>query len=203
MSMTLEEITPVIKGAARKVTFDYPEVEYEDLTQELYLTFLQYQDTIRSEDEGGNPSALFNKIARQIASRIRTESLRATSQYNYRPSDLRRILETVYNQEMWPHAVVPEDAISIKGNDPIEISSDVAAALDRLPDVYRQAIEKRYKFGEVPTNGTYERKRLNLAISALADTLNSYRGYDTGPGSRRVVSNATAQVMIRMNVDGA
>lgn len=204
MSDTLVALLPLIEPLSRSVARSYPGVMADDIYQELCLFVLQHGDSLDIENEGGCRHILA-RAAHIYAAGERAASLTATCQYNYRPQDVRKILETALNddREAWPHCHVPEDAKSLKGSAAIEVTLDIRAAIEELPYADASALFSRYRDGEVPDPTSAERKRLDRAVDRLCEALNGFsaerlrrmqvRGY---PGARRVISNAQAQAVI-------
>lgn len=191
----LEDLLPIIERIARQVSSDFPDVSSEDLYQQMCLFVLQNAKSIKTKEEGGNPGWILRRVAYHYAKQERTQQLSMSIQYTYRPSDIKAILEIIYDISDLEKTPVPEDAISLTGNDSLEIGSDVRSAIKRLSETDQIALFRRYALKEIPDNSSYERKQLNKAVKNLVFALNSYRGYGTYVGKRRVLSNATAQAV--------
>lgn len=204
MSDTLAALLPLIEPLSRSVARSYPGVDADDIYQELCLFVLQHGNSLDVENEAGCRHIL-GRTAHIYAGQERSASLTATCQYNYRPQDVRKILETALNddREAWPHCHVPEDAKSLKGSAAIEVTLDIRMAMEELPYADACALLSRYRDGEVPDPTSAERKRLDRAVDRLCEALNGFsaerlrrmhaRGF---PGARRVISNAQAQASI-------
>lgn len=204
MSDNLTALLPLIEPLSRSVAQSYPGVMADDIYQELCLFVLQHGSNLDTENEPGCRHIL-GRAAHIYAGKERAAGLSATCQYNYRPQDVRRILETALSddREAWPHCHVPEDAKSLKGSAAIEVTLDVRMALEELPYTDASALLSRYRDGEVPDPTSAERKRLDRAVDRLCEALNGFsaerlrrmnaRGF---PGARRVISNAQAQAVI-------
>lgn len=204
MSDTLTALLPLIEPMSRSVSRSYPGVEADDIYQELCLFVLQHGDSLDVENESGCRHILA-RAAHIYAGAERAAGLSATCQYNYRPQDVRKILETALNsdRESWPHCHVPEDAKSLKGSAAIEVALDIRMALEELACTDASALRSRYQYGEVPDPTSAARKRLDRAVDRLCEALNGFsaerlramnaRGF---PGARRVISNAQAQATI-------
>lgn len=104
----------LIKEVASRVAHKVQMVEREDLTQELCIWFLLHKEEIKSVEEGGNPSYILYRACRKIAEEMRAKALKQSCQYFYRPSDVRRVLETVFDRINWDKTYVPKDAKSLK-----------------------------------------------------------------------------------------
>lgn len=203
MPAKYEDLVDVIDRVAKRVAADYPDIEWVDVRQELALFVLTNGESIKLRDDGGNPTWLLNRVAQTYCLKVRTQHMSLSPQYAYRPSDVKKILETAFSVENIMQTYVPDDAVSMKGLDEVEIASDVKAAYDRLNQEEKTAVFRRYALGEVPDNASYERKKLNAAIKKLTHKLNTYRG--RGPDDRRmrrVMSNASANAALSENYYG-
>lgn len=203
MSASYEDLAETIDRVARRVAGDYPDIDWEDVRQELALFVLTNGEGIKLWNEGGNPAWLLNRVAQTFCMKVRTQHMSLSPQYAYKPSDVKKILETAFSVEEVMDTYVPDDAKSMKGLDEVEIASDVKAAYDRLNQDEKATIFKRYALGWVPDNASYERKKLNAAIKKLTHKLNTYRG--KGPEERRMrkaMSNAGARAAITEVYDG-
>jgi DNA-directed RNA polymerase specialized sigma24 family protein len=200
MAATYDDLSEVIDRVARSVAKDYPDIEWEDVRQELVVFVLQHGKSIKLREEGGNPKWLLERVAQTYAKKNRTQHLILTSQYAYRPSDVKQILETAFMPEQRENTYVPEDASSLDGIDSLQISSDVMAAYELLKPDMKEVLFRRYALNQVPSNETYERKRLNKAINELTLKLNSYRG--SARNRRKVLSNAGARAAISEVYEG-
>lgn len=90
----------------------------------------------------------------------------------------------------------PGDAA--EDEDAICATSDINWAFGQLSDDYKYRIIERFKYGVLRPHDSPERAQLNRAVQKLADILNTWNrtaGYE-GPGSRRVISNATARYVM-------
>lgn len=203
MPARYEDLAELIDKVARRVAGDYPDISWEDVRQELALFVLANGNSIKLREDGGNPSWLLNRVAQTYCLKVRTQHMSLSPQYAYRPSDVKKILETAFSVEDVMDTYVPDDAKSMKGLDQVEIASDVRAAYDKLNVEEKASIFRRYALGEVPENSSYERKKLNAAIKKLTFRLNTYRG--RGPDDvrmRKSMSNAGARAAISKVYEG-
>lgn len=215
MTVVYEDLVREIDLVAKMVAKDYPDISWEDLRQDLALFVIQNGKSLKSRAEGGNPKKILNLVALKKAKEYRTEHMVLSPQYAYKPDDIKRILETAF---FTPDrsSYVPDDARSplsktfnlydpdgafqVEAVDPfhfadaMEVASDVKAALAKLKPELKEAIFERYVLGNVPTNASWERKRLNNAVNELTRKLNWYRGFD--PDRKRTTSNAGARARI-------
>lgn len=222
---TYEDLSTDIDRVSRRVASDYPDIEWEDVRQELALFVLTNGKSIKLKEDGGNPRWLLTKVAQTYCKDQRTQHLTLSPQYAYTPGDVKKILEVAFDPELMTKAEIPDDAKSpLEGtvkvvvyrdennetlvqfrqafNDTIslEMTSDVKAAWERLKEDHKVAIFKRYALGWIPERDSYERKKLTAAIKELTHKLNSYRG--NGNIKRRAISNAGARAKISEVYEG-
>lgn len=217
MTATYEDLQFDIIRVSKDVAKDYPDIDWEDVHQEVALFVIQHGKSIKLREEGGNPRWFLKRVAQAYCKAQRTQHLSLTPQYAYRPSDVKKILETLFEQNPGLQ-YVPDDARDplsstfttydeqgafksvdvdpFHFSDAMEVSSDVKSALRRIKPEYREAIFNRYVLGIVPENSSWERKKLNKAVNDLTLKLNSYRGSIAEKQGRRAQSNARARAVI-------
>jgi hypothetical protein len=186
----------LVRKTVAFVIRDFPDVASEDLFQDLMIYILQ--NTRLTDPELEYAASGLYKKAIKIAWEYRKQSLYITSQYSYRTSDVKRILETLFTRRDWSRAFVPDDAKSLSADDRLVVSSDVAAAYDSLSDSYKEVIFRRYALKE--SLSATDRSKLARATEKIADFLNFYRPpkrAHNGPGARRVMGNAQAGWIIQ------
>lgn len=196
-SEELELWRDLVVRVARFVASDFPYVEREDLEQELYL-FLFSRDTMDDPETPGS-SMILTKVAKTYAFAIRAQHLYQTSQYSYRPSDIRLILESVFDYRDWTGGYVPNDARGDDWDSYLDVYSDVHWGFQRLSETYRQVIISRYRDRVIPPPASNERRQLSRALRRLTDIINNYWTPKQGPGARRVKGNAKSTHDISRN----
>lgn len=213
--LTYEQAARDIDIVAKSVARDYPDIDWEDVRQELVVFVLENAKSLKGRDEGGNPRKLFGLVGQTYAKKVRTQHMILSPQYAYRPSEIKLILETAFfgpdSSSYVPddardplsrtfNVYDPDGAFQVQSVDPfhlpdaIEISSDIKAAMMKLKPEHKEAIFERYVLMEVPDNSSWKRKRLNNAINELTRQLNWYRGVDKD--RRRSTSNAGSRARI-------
>ena len=195
MPSTYDDLKEMIDSVAKKVARDYPDVDWEDLRQQLVVFVLENGKSLKLRDQGGNPRKILTLVAESYSKKLRVQHLTLSPQYAYRPSDVILILETCFNVDMVQAGYVPDDArdplsktfnvfddeksFAIKEQDyfhmadSMEVSSDVTRAFLLLKPELQEAILRRYGLGEVPDNASWQRKRLNKAVNELTYRLNT------------------------------
>lgn len=106
---TYEDLSEEIDRVAKHVARDYPDIDWEDVRQELALFVVKNGKSIKLRESGGNPRRLLTLVANQYAKDQRTQHMTLTPQYAYRPSDVSLILETAYLNRSGSD-YVPDDA---------------------------------------------------------------------------------------------
>lgn len=154
------------------VAHDFPNLDEAEIRGELTLAMMESRPDVAPDDR-----ALYRVLlgrARRYAVQQRTEDLSKTSQYEYRPSEVRRMLEEVFDPLEWVNTYVPQDAKSIDlgGCDAIELTADISWAMDLLPEKDRGLLRKRYEDQE-DLSITQDRALLRT-IDRLTNILNSY-----------------------------
>lgn len=198
--MTADKYTlweDIVAKTSRFVARDFPDVSSDDLFQDLMMYVLSNKN-LRNPDGEHVASGLYKRCVK-FAWEYRKQSLYLTSQYSYRTSDVRKILETLFDYRDWTHSFLPDDARSLSDDDRLVVNSDVKRAYETLSEIYQVSIFKRYALKQIPT-ATGDKERLRRAVERMADYLNFYKSVTPrsheGPGSRRVISNATARYII-------
>jgi hypothetical protein len=216
MSMTYEELKDTVDLVSKVVARDYPDIDWQDLRQDVAVFVVENGKSIKPKSDGGNPKRVLMLVAQSAAKKYRTQHMILSPQYAYRPSDIKLILENAFlgpdkssyvpDDARSPlsrtfNTFDPNDSFSVEEVDPfhytdyVEIASDVKATIKKLKYEHREALYERYVLGEIPSNASWERKRLNNAINELTRKLNWYRGSQL-PDRRKVSSNASARMKI-------
>lgn len=220
MAATYDDLANDIDRVAKNVASDYPDIDWEDVRQELALFVLEHGKSIKLRDEGGNPRWLLDRVANEYCKRLRTQHMTLTPQYAYRPSDIVKIMETAF-LDNGPSGYVPDDARSplsktfnlydpngyfrAESIDPFhevdftEVSSDIKTTIKKLKPELRDALYRRYVLQEIPHNNSYQRKRLNKAVNELTRKLNWYRGSED---RRKAMTNSAARARLSEVYEG-
>lgn len=199
---TYEDLKDDIDRVAKKVASDYPDMDWEDVRQELAVFVLTNGKSIKLREEGGNPRWLLTRVAQTYCKDQRTQHLTLSPQYAYKPSDVKEILEHAFTSEVVTKIDDFDDGREdLEGFDLIAVASDVKNAYDQLKVDLKIAIFKRYALKEIPERDSYDRKKLTQAIKELTRRLNTYKGGYSNPG-RRAISNAGARARISEVYEG-
>lgn len=188
MTDRIEEFREIVEKVAYFATSGYYDIPREDIEQELFIEVLK-NDNISLENAW---AALENAGARAVR-QMRGEQLEVSVQYSYVTRDVEKMLETLFDYELWQQGWVPEDMSSESGNDSVAARSDVMYAFEMLHPSYQGVILRRYQDGVLPGWGTPERQRLERGVEKLMEKLNSY---GRGDRRRKVMTNARANHII-------
>lgn len=184
MAVNVEEFLPEIEKIARVISSDFPDVDWEDVRQELCL-FVLTTPALTIEGSGWSARHILSRQAYNYCKKQRSEQLYLSAQYSYRPSDVKKLLESGMIK-------IPEDSISeLSEMDKSDAKVDVLDAIMKLSLEHRWALYRRYSLGEIPENASYERKKLNSAVKDLAYIMNTYHAV-----RRSAMTNSKANAII-------
>lgn len=185
----------IVKKTARFVARDFPEASEEDLFQDLMMFVLEHP-SLEAEHEYA-ARGLYNRGV-MFAWEYRKQALYITSQYAYRTSDVRKILETLFDYREWDASFVPSDAKTFREDDRLAVNSDLMDAYQRISYTYQECIYDRYGKNIIPVEPA-EKSKLSRAIEKLTDVLNTYRNLENheGPGRRKPISSTQARHIIQ------
>ena len=220
---------PVIARAANEVHLSYPRLAREDLKQEAYFWWYRknrYVAGIINDEEKNDEeksrilySALRNHLrgvcADDKAARLGYE---IQDLVYYTSRELIVLLDKLYDRDSWLDKEKDENgggrtkADPAHGGNALTVMVDLARGVDALPwkeqELFRArhvenltfpAIGKRYEITEEAVRRRYDRAidRLHRLMGGDRPT---YELGHTGPGSRKAVSNSTAQARTHMDV---
>lgn len=191
-------ITRVSKGVVK----DFPDLEWDDLYSSLW------EDVIKDDSYNTHVYAPWmrthlRKRCRVVAWNLRKENLQWSSQYVYRPSDIRIILRAVFDYDDWERTFLPGDATEENNAAArLDLAVDLSWSLDQLSVSYRSILESHYHHGIEYEDGSAERKMLYRAEVRLTELLNQYRGQWQRQSPRRAITNAHANYVLEEQVDG-
>lgn len=166
----------LIKQITDSTCKNFPAIDPEDLSQEVWVELItNYQDDLSPEDKALR-SYLFT-YARGAAWRMRVEQLRLSAQYFYRVSDVKEILETVFDRMDWPSGYTPRDA-RVGERDrmaAIEVRMDSLRGYWFLPKDYKESLISRYYDRVTPERGSEAYELLWYSLRRLTENMNTYQ----------------------------
>lgn len=190
----------IADSVAKKVAFEYPGIDADDIRQEILLHVAEKKTTYESTDYAdGQLRRNFRNIAISYAGRERYAYIYHSAEYVYTSSEVRQLFERAFFQpEMWEKAPTKDDDVSVTAGGVVVALWDLDRAYGLLSTLDSQVIAKRYALGETLTSA--ETMRLSRAVDKIVRTLNNgvvKRQQESrthaGPGSRSAMSNAQAQ----------
>lgn len=167
----------MIWSVSKRASNDFPDTDPFDIATYLWDLISERADDVQP-DHPGLKSFLW-KQARGEAGRQRKENLKTSAQYSYRVSDVKLILETVFDPTEWRTGFTPSDAKMGErdGMAPIEVRLDVLRGYKGLDYDQRCAIVARYRHPMlVPERGSKTEKYINRAVRELTARINEYKG---------------------------
>lgn len=170
--------SPLVRKVATYVSRDFPEVDMEDLAQDLYVFLLahpeKHPDDVYAEKE-------LRAEAKKIAWSYKKEKTYVNPEFAFKTNDVMKALELHFSH----------------GRD--GLPPGLQYAYDRVGGTFQRHIHDRFAKGIFPESDA-ERQRLYRAIVRLTDLLNMYRPREDhqGPGGRRVINNATARARLEL-----
>lgn len=186
--LTLNDLGPVIKRAAKSVAFQWPGVIVaEDVEQSIFVHLLERPNSIskiEEMDERSRYRAIVG-VGHQIASQERTDYDHFKGSYRYSVSEVKDLLKQ-----------------GVLTDPPEHFKAEVIDLLDALDELvnrsprYAEAINSRYADDAFPTS-TSEKDALKNGLTALAGQMNKqhrtrYSERDDGLGTREVINTARA-----------
>lgn len=185
------EIKSAIRRAVSSVAFQWPDViEQDDLEQELWVWYLE-RPSAQAKLGAADKSERHKLLVRQghlIASRKNQENLRFAQEFTYTIDDVKNVL-----------------AGKDRRDDSLDDLDEAMNLLRERNADYAEAIKSKYGDHLTPSGRT-ESNRLYQAHLVLTDLMNQvYRDKASGfvafpgmtlgdgPGSRKAISNSTAQ----------
>ena len=185
-----EAWAPLVERVAQYVARDFPEVEEEDLAQDLFL--FAYE---RGADVD-HPYAEkdLRAEAKKIAWKYKLAGTMVAPESAYRTADVMKKLDLIFSHE--EDQLPPADPAKLTDN--WVGDSDLQYAYNHLGTAFKRHIYERFALGIFPEDERAQ-ERLYRAIVRMTDLLNMYRPRvdHQGPGARRVISNANGQSIIR------
>ena len=195
--MTLHDLEPEIRRAAKVVAFQWPGVvDADDVAQEIALRLLESPGSLEKVSEM-NDKARYRAIigiGHQIASQERTDYDYFKGSYNYAVGDLKDLLKM---------GILVDPPPNFR-TEFIDMEDALHEMKERVPQ-YVEAIRARYEKGVVPTANA-DQQRLKNALASLADSMNKvarrrFSERDDGVGTRKPVRREAARFLSKDGYD--
>lgn len=186
----------LIRKITRSVVRDFPDLELDDLYQSVWEDLLQDESYHYYSKAPWIKMHMYRRT-KWIAWQHRKEHLQWSSQYSYRPSDIRQMLRAVFDPQDWQRLFLPGDATEENNSATrLDLATDLSWALDNLSSNYRSILESHYGHSLVFDDDSAEARMLTRAEVRLTELLNQYRGTETGR-VRKKITNAHANYVIQ------
>ncbi|MGI5531550.1 hypothetical protein ACQEVX_30480 [Streptomyces syringium] len=170
-----EYLSSLADKVAYSIAQKWSIVEKDDVKQEILLHAYQQRPAI--EANYANESFLwkiFQKAGTQYASRERNYRDLLDDQYYYTPDEAKAILRTfLYTDDELGHMIGRQDDLlqSRITDNMVSARIDAGAALNKLPERYRDLCLRRFVYG-TPIAAQADRQALSRAVVALAQQMN-------------------------------
>lgn len=214
-SDTYARLAPMVKEAAGK--FRQLGVEHDDLEQELWVSCLQSADYVTrmlsdedSEKGEGRVRGLLTNAGKaySVRDKAQRDGYKLQDLYWYSSVVIRDVLPSVFNYTDWlPGTATNGEGRSHnpanEGNDRQAFLVDIKWAVEQLDLASQAVLEAHYGANltheEVAvafdSTGEAIRKRIDRLVVKILALLGGPRPQFDGPGSRRAMSNSTAQAV--------
>lgn len=182
-----------------RVAREFPGIESEDVAQEVIARIFENHNFPEAFDPDYLYMAMY-KEGKAYALKERYDYILSTSQYLYRPDEVRALLEEVYFQPSSQDVPTAKDdrvSADISSGTVFASLLDIQEAWKKIPRNHSDILLRKYADGEA----IEDTKAVTRAIDALTRAMNIHinRSGDehVGPGSRRAMSNAESQFATR------
>lgn len=203
--MNTTELNKEVDKAAYSVADQWPgAIEADDLRQELWVKLLE-SVAYREQMTNAEPALrmeLLKRMGRQIAGSYVNDYELFSGNAFYGTEHTRELLDagilTVARSELGAMNETLTEFLD---------AQEAFTALKNRNRRYADVLWSAYAAGEIDRNSFSVRKTLSRAVKALTDLMNQahrrrYAEYESGPGTREVISNAKARVISSTHWDG-
>lgn len=196
-----DTIRKIAKDAARKVARNYPGIDPDDIEQTIYAKVLERQGTFaRIGYTNAALFSIFNKYGTEYANNERVAAYNFSDQYHYTAKEVRALCsEALFDRDAFMARIEAQDERLTA--DPEEVLArvlDLQDAFNNASDADKAVLVSRFVEG-IPPKSSAESMALSRAIDRLALSINigrsKRRQAHDGPGSRKAISNTTAQAI--------
>ncbi len=180
MTMVIaDEFREKVNKAARSVTGGTAGYDWEDISQEMWVWFLENPTQYERYLELGDPFQYLKKVAKQAVYRVNNAWEFYSGQYTYTPGEVRGLLGEY---------LLDVDIESISEH--VDLVEGLLMLRTDAPSYFRTVINK-WVHGEDPHHNMVTQSVDKLTI--LMNQVNRSARYTyEGPGSRKVLSNSQA-----------
>lgn len=163
-----------VDSISEEIAQDYPDITPREIAEAVWVKLLTLEAMLLVDPWDHGVPEFIRRESRDSAGGIRKRKMKQSAQYNYRPSDVSRIMETVFDRMDWPSGFTPRDAREGEHDEmaAIEVRLDACCAFRRLPEHLRGYLIQRYYDMEVPEAGSAEDIKLRWTIDRITDRMN-------------------------------
>lgn len=157
---------------AKRIAYEYPGIDTDDIEQEIYLHLAENISTVRSYNNAALEMAM-KTGGKAYADRERMAYTYQSAEWIYTPNEVRALFEEAYfDAGMWENAPQKETGEFMITAKNITVSLwDIDTAFEALSVDDQVAIKSRYEYG-IPFADDSERKRVNRAIDRVTMKIN-------------------------------
>jgi len=187
------------QGIAKGITRNYPGIDWEDVAQEMSSLLVEKQSQFSEEHiKDSYVSTALRHVGNNYCQKEYSRKFFSGDSFVYRPDDVREFLQAYYDLSLGDMRA-PSYGESVESDDHLAIYADIAVAVEHS-GVYREVIVNYFCEGWEPTSDA-ERQQFSRAIRKVTKLLNDNREKQkknhNGPGSRKAMTNARAQYIIK------
>lgn len=193
------EYQTFIDKTATGIARSFWTVEAEDVKQEIWVWLWQSESTLLANGKSASYiRTCIRNVSRNYALKMRDTTLLQTDRFYYTFDEVRELLPAFFSTyDMWAMVPVPQGCETTTRNDAVEMMVDLALAYSKLSEAQQEVLARRYGDDEELTEQK-DRQQASRALKKLVLTLNAETDKrakaHTGPGSRKAITNAAAQV---------
>lgn len=153
-------VYPAVETAARRVSHRWPNLDWEDIRQELWVTLLSPRSQLLGVMNSDNPPGMLTMKAGQVASGLDHARESHSGVYAYDSHTVRKLLES---------GILDDDT---QGTVTEQYDFELAfAELAKTSPQFAHTLIQRYRHGE-PYSTTTARKQLSRAVESLVKKMN-------------------------------
>jgi hypothetical protein len=195
-----ERVMEMATRVGQQLARGYAGIDPEDITGAILVHVAEKAPRMKSEDEDYVYRAM-RMAGIQYAAKERYDYIINSSQYVYTPSEVRALLkEAYYVEDMWTTPSAHDDRLSATVSKETVVVSllDIKTAMDLVSAAHRDVLENVFGRKEEPVN----KMQVTRAVDDLTRQLNRHVNRPIsdheGPGASRVINNAHAQYVTRI-----
>lgn len=176
-----EDFREKVEKAARSVAGRSNQVEWEDLSQDIWVWLLENPKQYDKYCEMEDPYRNLVKVAKQEIYKQNSAYEHFTGNYTYTPGEVRGLLDE-YLLDVTLESV----------SEHVDLVEGLLMVRDDKPAYFKVIIDK-WVHGIEPSNPAYQSRSIDKLTENMNQVNKSARYSYEGPGSRRAVTNAAAQ----------